>query len=65
MKIKYQGELIETSAENLAAFLDERGGAAANAIVEYRGEVIDAGALDTTPIEDGAELNVYRIVSGG
>ena len=34
-------------------------------VVEYKGEILDAAALATTPLDDGAELNAYRIVSGG
>ncbi|MGN0854886.1 MAG: hypothetical protein ACI4R9_05125 [Kiritimatiellia bacterium] len=64
MKIRYQGNEEETSATTVAAFLASRGGAA-NAVVEYKGEILDATALAVTPLEDGAELNAYRIVSGG
>ena len=64
MKINYQGKTEETSVATVAEFLDEKG-VAANAVVEYRGEVLDASSLAATPLEDGAELNVYRIVSGG
>ena len=64
MTITYQGRRTDTTAATVGAFLQENGGAA-NAVVEYQGEILDAAALATTPLEDGADLNAYRIVSGG
>lgn len=64
MKIRYQGQEEEASAATVKAFLETKGGAA-NAVVEYKGEILSSALLKTTPLEDGAELNVYRIVSGG
>ena len=64
MKIIFQGNVVETDVATVGAFLAEHGGAQ-EAVVEYRGEIFaDAGVLNI-PLEDGAELNVYRIVSGG
>lgn len=65
MQIIYQGKSLETSAAFLAAFLAEKGISPANAVVEYRGEILDPGALEAARLEEGAEINVYRIVSGG
>ena len=64
MTIRYQGKKVETDAATVAAFLDAQGGAK-DAVVEYRGEVLADAALNATLLEDGAELNTYRIVSGG
>ncbi len=64
MKIKYQGKDENTDAATVAAFLETKGGVE-NAVVEYRGEVLDAAAFAGTPLEEGAELNLYRIVAGG
>ena len=64
MTIRYQGKNVETDAATVAEFLDAQGGAK-DAVVEYRGEVLADAALDATLLEDGAELNTYRIVSGG
>ena len=66
MKITYQGKDEETAASTVAAFLAEKGIDAKTAIVEYRGEIYSAPeGLDALALEEGAELNVYRIVSGG
>ena len=66
MKIVYQGKPVETSAASVAAFLDANGVSAATSIVEYRGEIYGVGSdLAGLALEDGAELNVFRIVAGG
>ena len=65
MKIKYQGNEIETGAATVAAFLDEIGIAAKGAIVELDGAILAADAVATTSLREGAELNVYKIVAGG
>ena len=66
MKIKYQDNDEETAATTVAAFLAGKGVNAKTAIVEYGGEIYgvesDLAALSLT---DGAELNVFNIVSGG
>ena len=66
MKIKYQGKDEETAATTVAAFLAEKGIDAAMAIVEYGNEIYGKETdLAALPLADGAELNVYNIVSGG
>ena len=66
MKIKYQGKDEETALSTVAALLSEKGVDAMTAIVEYRGEIYSSPeALDALALEEGAELNAYRIVSGG
>ena len=66
MKIKYQGNDEETAAATVAAFLAEKGVNAKTAIVEYGGEIYGAEAdLSAVQLTDGAELNVFNIVSGG
>ena len=66
MKINYQNNEIETDATTLAAFLAGKGVNAKTAIVEYGGEIYGADSnLSALPLADGAELNVFNIVSGG
>ena len=66
MKIKYQGNDEETAATTVAAFLAGKGVNAKTAIVEYDGEIYGADSdLAALPLTDGAELNVFNIVSGG
>ena len=66
MKIKYQGHDEETAATTVAAFLEEKNVNANTAIVEYCGEIYGAeSVLVALPLTDGAELNVFNIVSGG
>ena len=66
MKIKYQGNDEETEATTVAAFLAGKGVNAKAAIVEYGGEIYGAESdLAALPLTDGAELNVFNIVSGG
>ena len=66
MKIRYQGRCEETSAATVAAFLEEKGVGAKTAIVEYGGEIYGADRdLAALPLAEGAELNVFNIVSGG
>ena len=66
MTIRYQGNDEETTTTTVAAFLAEMGVNAKTAIVEYDGEIYGAEAdLSALPINEGAELNVFNIVSGG
>ena len=66
MTIVYQGKNMETSATSVAAFLAEKGIDAATAIVEYRGEICGKDAdLAALALSEGAELNAFKIVSGG
>lgn len=66
MRIKYQGNDEETAATTVAAFLTGKGVNAKTAIVEYGGEIYGAESdLAALPLTDGAELNVFNIVSGG
>lgn len=66
MKIKYQGNEEETSATNVAEVLAGKGVVAKTAIVEYGGEIYGADSdFSALVLADGAELNVFNIVSGG
>ena len=66
MKIKYQGNDEETAATTVAAFLAGKGVTTKTAIVEYAGEIYGAESdLAALSLTDGAELNVFNIVSGG
>lgn len=65
MNIRYQGSNAETDAPTVAAFLESQGVLAAESVVEYRGEVLQGSTSLAAPLEEGAELNVFRIVAGG
>ena len=66
MTINYQGNDEETAATTVAAFLAGKGVTTQTAIVEYGGEIYGADSdLAALPLTDGAELNVFNIVSGG
>ena len=66
MTIRYQGNDEETITTTVAAFLAEKGVNAKTAIVEYGGEIYGAESdLAALSLTDGAELNVFNIVSGG
>ena len=66
MTIVYQGNSVETSATSVAAFLAEKGIDAATSIVEYGGEICGKDAdLAALALSEGAELNAFKIVSGG
>jgi thiamine biosynthesis protein ThiS len=65
MEIKYQGKATETDATTIAAFLAEWGVKPTEAVVEVDGEIVAADAMAATPLREGAELNVFRIVAGG
>ena len=66
MKIKYQGNDEEMAATTVAAFLAGKGVNAKTAIVEYGGEIYGAESdLAALPLNEGAELNAFNIVSGG
>ena len=65
MKFKYQGKDTETGAANVAAFLEENGIVANEAVIELDGEIVAADVSVRTQLREGAELNVFRIVAGG
>ena len=66
MKIKYQGEAVDTTAKMVAEFLSARGVDPAKAIVEYGGEVYAPGAdLSSLALVDGATLDVFKLTAGG
>lgn len=66
MKIKYQGEVVDTTAKNVAEFLSAQGVDPAKAIVEYGGEVYAPGAdLSSLALVDGAPLDVFKMTAGG
>lgn len=66
MKIKYQGEVVDTTAKNVAEFLSAQGVDPAKAIVEYGGEVYAPGAdLSALALVDGASLDVFKMTAGG
>ena len=66
MKIKYQGEAVDTTAKTVAEFLSARGVDPAKAIVEYGGEVYAPGAdLSSLALVDGASLDVFKLTAGG
>ncbi len=66
MNIKYQGEVVDTTAKTVAEFLSARGVDQEKAIVEYGGEVYAPGAdLSAIALVDGASLDVFKMTAGG
>lgn len=66
MRIRYQGDLIETDARTLGAFIDARFDQREGLLIEHNGDALPFDTdLDARPLEDGADLNVFRMVSGG
>ena len=65
MKILYQGKETETDAATVAAFLAVQGVKTEEAVVELDGEIVASDSVAATPLREGVELNVFRIVAGG
>ena len=66
MKIKYQGDAVDTTAKTVAEFLSARGVDSAKAIVEYDGEVYAPGAdLASLALKAEAPLDVFKLTAGG
>lgn len=66
MTICYQGAPTETAAATVGAFLAERFPETCELLVEYEGEAFSGqAAYQSLPLKPGAELNVFRLVSGG
>jgi len=65
VKIVYQGKETETAPTSVGGFLASIGVASDKVIIEYKGDILSAEAAASAPLEDGAELNVFRIVAGG
>lgn len=66
MKIIYQGRETETSAQNVATFVDVQVKRRSEVVVELNGGILDADAdWSRIPLVEGAELNIFQIVSGG
>lgn len=65
MKIVYQGKEMETAPTTVGGFLASIGVAVDKVIVEYKGDILPAAVAVVAPLEEGAELNAFRIVAGG
>ena len=66
MKIKYQGEAVDTTAKTVAEFLSAQGVDPAKAIVEYDGEVYAPGVdLASLALKAEAPLDVFKLTAGG
>ena len=66
MKIKYQGEAVDTTAKTVAEFLSARGVDSAKAIVEYDGEVYAPGAdLASLALKAEEPIDVFKLTAGG
>ena len=65
MKIVYQGKETETAPTTVGGFLASIGVTVDKVIVEYKGDILPAAAAVAAPLEEGAELNAFRIVAGG
>jgi sulfur carrier protein ThiS len=64
-RVVFQGKAENTDAATLSEFLASKPFVKPGAIVECGGEVVVAGAGADVPLFDGAEINVYNVVSGG
>ena len=66
MKIRYQGEAVETTAQTVAEFLSAQGVDPTKAIVEYDGDVHAPGAdLESLALKADAPLDVFKLTAGG
>lgn len=65
MKIVYQGKTTETDSPTVAVFLTAIGVDAGKVIIEYKGDILSAESAASAPLEEGAELNAFKIVAGG
>jgi sulfur carrier protein len=65
MIIKVNGKPENTSVENLAAYLRERGLAPETLVVEHNGQVIRADRWSETPLREGDRLELLSFVGGG
>ena len=65
MTIKYQDKETTTDATTVAAFLESLGVKTSEIVAEYKGEILSGAAALASPLEEGAELNAFRIVAGG
>ena len=65
MTIIYQGKPTETDATTVAAFLESLGVKTSEIVAEYKGEILSGAAALAAQLEQGAELNAFRIVAGG
>ena len=65
MTIKYQGKETTTDATTVAAFLESLGVKTSEIVAEYNGAILSGSAALAAQLEQGAELNAFRIVAGG
>ena len=65
MYIKVNGKPENTSVENLAVFLRDRGLDPKSLVVEYNGEVLRADRWADTLLREGDRLELLSFVGGG
>jgi len=65
MNINYQDKDTATDAKTVAAFLESRGVNTGEIVAEYNGEILSGEDAFAVALEEGARLNVFRIVAGG
>jgi sulfur carrier protein len=65
MNIKVNGKPENTSVENLAAYLRDRGLALETLVVEHNGQVIRADRWADTLLREGDRLELLSFVGGG
>ena len=66
MKIKYQGEMIETAANTLSELLAEKEIDPSAVIIEADGEIHARGTdFSAVALKEGGEVNLFRVVAGG
>ncbi len=65
MRIRLNGEEIETAAKNLAALIEDQGFDVAVVATARNGEFVPRALRGETQIEDGDAVEVLRPMQGG
>lgn len=65
MDITYQGQVVSTSALTIKEFFDEKNIKLENIIIEYNNEIYHVNDALEKVLDEGAILNIFRIVAGG
>lgn len=64
--IRVNGEAAEyTDGLTVAGLIAQRGFAFPLLVVRIDGRLVERGAYDITPIDDGAEVQVLHLLAGG
>ncbi len=65
MNITVNGRPETISADNIAAYVEEKGLAPKTLVVEHNGKVIMADRWAQTPLSDGDQMELLSFVGGG